>query len=110
MNQATIIVDGILAALTEHSFEQLFIECLGWDSASTTINIELDDSCFHLSTVAQKRGIAIFNWQAHRTVLANRALLRAVQRQLRRTLHKHILIFYCETPRKQSLAMGDNFR
>ncbi len=101
MNKATIIVNGISTAIAEHSFEHLFIEYLGWDSASTTINIELDDSCFHLMTVAQKRGIAIFNCQAHRTVLANRALLRAVQKQLRRTHHEHILIFTCETPRKQ---------
>jgi RNA polymerase sigma factor (sigma-70 family) len=101
VNKATIIVNGMSTALAEHSFEHLFIECLGWDSARTAITISLHGSNFYLTAVAQKRGISVFHCQAHRTVLANRSLLRAVQKQLCRTHHEHILIFSCETPRKQ---------
>jgi len=43
----------------------------------------------------------IFACDVHRTDLANRSLLRRHQRELRKLYHEHILIHYCETPRKQ---------
>ena len=92
---------GVVAALAEHAFEHLFIECLGWDRLRSTTSVTRHDATLHLTTVAQKRGFTVFHCPAHRTVLANRRLLRDVQRQIRRSYHEHILIYSCETPRKQ---------
>ncbi len=92
---------GVVAALAEHAFEHLFIECLGWDRLRATTAVTRHDVTLHLTTVAQKRGFTVFHCPAHRTVLANRPLLRDVQRQIRRSHHEHILIYSCETPRKQ---------
>jgi RNA polymerase sigma factor (sigma-70 family) len=92
---------GVEAALAEHAFEHLFIECLGWDRVQAKVSIPLSESEFELTAIAQKRGFTVFLSAAHRTVLANRSLLREVQRKLRRTYHEHILIHCCETPRKQ---------
>lgn len=92
---------GVVAALAEHAFEHLFIECLGWDRLRATTEVTRHDATLQLTTVAQKRGFTVFHCRAHRTVLANRPLLRDVQRQIRRSHHEHILIYSCETPRKQ---------
>lgn len=91
----------IPAALANHSFEHLFIECLGWDRLRAHVVIQHDGMSLELEAVAQKRGFAAFICPAHRTVLANRRMLRDIQRQLRKSYHEHILIHYCETPRKQ---------
>jgi len=92
---------GIEAALAEHAFGHLFIECLGWDRVRAEIVIEHPHGRFELAAIAQKRGFTAFLTSAHRTVLANRRLLRDVQLQLRKSHHEHILIHCCETPRKQ---------
>lgn len=92
---------GVVAALSEHAFEHLFIECLGWDRLRATTSVAQNETTLHLTTVAQKRGFTVFHCPAHRTILANRRLLRDVQRHVRRTHHEHILIYSCETPRKQ---------
>jgi RNA polymerase primary sigma factor len=105
---------GVEAALAEHAFEHLFIECLGWDRLRSTLTLGHDGAILNLTSVAQKRGFTVFHCPAHRTVLANRKLLRDVQRQLRRTHHEHILIYSCETPRKQvwqwATMMADGLR
>ena len=95
------MMGGVAAALAEHAFEHLFIECLGWDRLRTSTIVSHRDATMNLTTVAQKRGFTVFHCPAHRTILANRRLLRDVQRQLRRSYHEHILIYSCETPRKQ---------
>lgn len=92
---------GVVAALAEHAFEHLFIEHLGWDRLRTTMLVTTHDTPLQFTPVAQKRGFTVFHCQTHRTVLANRSLLRDVQRQVRRTHHEHILVYSCETPRKQ---------
>lgn len=92
---------GIEAALAEHAFEHLFIECLGWDRVRSEVSVEHRGIRADLSAVAHKRGFTVFLCPAHRTVLADRHLLRGIQRQLRKTHHEHILIHYCDTPYKQ---------
>lgn len=86
--------------LAKHEFEYLFVECLGWDRFRHDVEIREHD-VIQLKGVAQKRGFAVFVCSAHRTHIANRRYLRNVQRQLRKQFHEHILIHYCETPRKQ---------
>lgn len=105
---------GIEAALAERAFKHLFIECLGWDHARASTTLECRGHSFEMVAIAQKRGFTVFLSPAHRTVLANRRLLREVQRKFRKLYHEHILIHYCETPRKQvwqwATSIGDGRR
>ena len=94
-------MDEITAALAEHAFEHLFIECLGWDHVRAHVSLDVRDAQLTLEAVAQKRAFTVFLCRTHRTVLADRRLLREVQQRLRKTHHEHILIYNCETPRKQ---------
>lgn len=94
-------MDNIASALSTHSFEHLFIESLGWDRARSALTITLRDQAFDLQPVAKKRDFIVLACPAHRVMLANRQLLRVVQREVSRTYHEHIVIYYSETPRKQ---------
>lgn len=108
------MMGGTEAALAEHAFEHLFIECLGWDRAQVTEQIHLPEIECDVTGIAHKRGFTVFVVETHRTVLANRQLLRKIQRRLRKSYHEHILISYCETPRKQvwqwANTLGDGRR
>ena len=105
---------GIETALAEHAFEHLFIECLGWDRFRATVAVGDNHRQIELTGIAQKRGFSVFVCHTHRTVVASRQLLRQIQRQLRKSHHEHILIHYCEAPRKQvwqwACSVGDGRR
>jgi RNA polymerase sigma factor (sigma-70 family) len=88
-------------ALAAHAFEHLFIECLGWDRLRREVTLETPHGLVTLLGVAHKRGFPVFVASAHRTQLADRRFLRGVQKRLRKRHHEHIVIHFCETPRKQ---------
>ncbi len=87
--------------LAQHDFETLFIENLGWDRFRSTVVIDVRDRSCTLQAVAQKRGFVVFACQTERALLADRQLLRELQRKLSKSYHEHILIHFCELPRKQ---------
>lgn len=88
--------------LAEHRFAELFREELGWDRASGNLTIEVDQGRrFTFDAVAQKRGFQILQCNVDRPVICNRGLLRRAQREVARSAHEHILIYYCDTPAKQ---------
>ncbi len=89
------------AALANHTFESLFNRGLGWDRVQSSLSVQYRGSTFALQAVAEKRGFVVFSMATERTVLADRMLLREIQRQVRKTYHEHILIHHCEAPRKQ---------
>ena len=91
----------IQASLANHAFEHLFIECLGWDRVRSIVSLDVNNGPVELTAIAQKRGFTVFVAPAHRTVLADRQLLRNLQRKLRKTHHEHILIHCCDIPCKQ---------
>jgi RNA polymerase sigma factor (sigma-70 family) len=85
--------------LANHDFGNLFIEQLGWDRARAGQFAFSDGGM--AASIAHKRSFTVFACEVHRTDLANRSLLRLHQRELRKQYHEHILIHFCETPRKQ---------
>ena len=107
-------MDNIKSTLAVHQFEHLFLELLGWDRFRSTVTVNGLETAVDLVAVAQKRGVVVFACPLHRTDLANRSLLRQHQRQVRKLHHEHILIHFCETPRKQVwqwvTAVGDGKR
>jgi len=87
--------------LSGHRLRGLFIDELGWDHASADFELSLDDEHFCFEALASKRGFMAIECQVHRTVLANRGLLRHLQRLVSRRYHEHIVVFYCDEPGKQ---------
>jgi RNA polymerase sigma factor (sigma-70 family) len=89
------------ASLSRHLFLHFFIEAIGWDRMPSSCREFRFSNESIAKPVAQKRGIVVLTCEVHRTDLANRSLLRRHQRELRKLYHEHILIHYCESPRKQ---------
>ncbi len=94
-------MNDVASYLTRHQFKNLFIEVLGWDCASGTVELTVDDRGYSLSTIAQKRGLLVLQCQADHATLYNRSRLRHLQRKLAVRVHEHLVIYSCDIPRKQ---------
>jgi RNA polymerase primary sigma factor len=92
---------GLPRLLADHRFADLFREELGWDRASGTMSIRVDERRLTFEAVAQKRGFQVLHCIADRRVLFNRGLLRRTQGQVARAVHEHILIYSCTAPSQQ---------
>lgn len=92
---------GVVAALMEHAFAHLFIECLGWNKRTGTLAVTWRNVTVDIRCVAEKQGFAILHCLATRAMLGNQLFLRAVQRQIWAKYREHLIIYSCETPRKQ---------
>ncbi len=87
--------------IKQHRFKEMFIDDLGWDNFSSSLELQIQDQCIRLESVAEKRGLRVFSCKLHRTDLANRGLLRRIQKQLIRQHHEHIIVYHSEEPQKQ---------
>lgn len=87
--------------IKQHRFKEMFIDDLGWDNSSSTQELDIGDQRIRLESVAEKRGLRVFCCKLHRTSLANRGLLRRVQKQLIRQHHEHIIVYHSDEPLKQ---------
>lgn len=87
--------------ITQHRFKEMFIDDLGWDNFSSSLELQIQDQCIRLESVAEKRGLRVFSCKLHRTDLANRGLLRCIQQQVIRLHHEHIIVYHSDEPHKQ---------
>lgn len=94
-------MSDIVSALKDHDFEQLFVECLHWNRPLSDERIEIQDTLIEVRPIAYQKNFTVFLFRTHRTVLAHELLLDLIERQLSKTHPHHILIHYCEAPRKQ---------
>ncbi len=87
--------EQILEYLRAANFSTLFTQALGWDHYTQTLNVNVDTTEWHLSAVAEKRGMIVF--ECHATdadeQLPNYALRRKIQQQVARSAHEHIIIY-----------------
>ncbi len=94
-------MDTIADHLREHRFEALFTDLLGWEHATGRIDVSTGGRDFAFAAVAHKRGLQVLVGVTDRLALMNRGLLREVQKRVAAIADEHILICYCEQPRKQ---------
>ncbi len=84
----------IRQCLRDFDFKRLFIEELGWDSHSATLDVPLDKYHFELTAVAQKRGMAVFTYipstNGHFPDYQTR---RKIERQIAKSHHEHLIIY-----------------
>ena len=81
--------------LKEFDFKTLFIEELGWDHHTQTLNITVDETEYQLTAIAQKRGMVVFECPATgadgRT--PDYATRRKIQKQVAKSVHEHFIIY-----------------
>ena len=80
--------------LQSFKLEKLFIEELGWDRHTQTIDIAIDQGTFTLSAVAQKKGVVIFlctpDCKGQVPVYSDR---RKIETRLAKQVYEHLIIF-----------------
>ena len=87
--------------IKQHRFRDLFVDDLGWDNCNGLLQLDVEGQSFELQPIAHKRGLRVFCCKLHRTSLADRGLLRRVQKQLIRHHHEHIIVYHSDEPLKQ---------
>jgi hypothetical protein len=80
--------------LTAGDFRRLFIEELGWDSHTASLDIPIDGQTFTLIAVAQKRGMVAFHCRASgQQAIPDYPTRRKIDRQLTKSAQEHLIIY-----------------
>jgi cell fate (sporulation/competence/biofilm development) regulator YlbF (YheA/YmcA/DUF963 family) len=77
--------------LKEFDFESLFIEELGWDHYTTSLDVEVDEQRFTLQAVAEKRGVVAFTCAVG--TIPPYAMRRKIDGQVARSFREHFIIY-----------------
>jgi hypothetical protein len=56
----SIQIDSARNALQRFDFKTLFVEELGWDHHSGSLDVQLDGLTYQLKAIAHKRGMAVY--------------------------------------------------
>ena len=91
----SIDVNRFQELLSKFKLKELFIEELGWDRASIgPYEVPIGEEVFHLTTVAQKRGVAVFLCTPDANgEIPNRPVQIKIEKEAKRIVHEHLLIF-----------------
>ncbi len=80
--------------LREFDFKTLFVEELGWDHYTTTLDIPVDGQNFALGAIAEKRGIVVFVCgPANNGSMPDYSIRRKIERQVTKSHHEHLIIY-----------------
>ena len=81
--------------LKEAEFENLFIEELGWDRYTQTLPVTVDETEYHLTAIAEKRGMVVFECPAigNDGHIPDYATRRKIQKQVAKSAHEHFIIY-----------------
>ncbi len=80
--------------LQESDFQPLFIEELGWDYHTQTLNIPIDETEYQLTAIAEKRDMVIFHCSATgEGHIPERKTWEKIQRQVAKSFYENLIIY-----------------
>ena len=79
--------------LKESKFEQLFIEELGWDRHTGTLEVDVNGEGYHLSVIAHKRGMVAYTCQLADSRLTIDDTILKIEIQVAKSAHEHLIIY-----------------
>jgi hypothetical protein len=80
--------------LSHFDFKTLFIEQLGWDSHTASLDVTIDSRTFALNAVAHKRGMVAFLCRSSgQADIPEYALRRKIDRQVAKSVQEHLIIY-----------------
>src|SRR5438067_1315593 len=77
--------------LAEWNFDTLFIEELGWDRYSGSIDVAVDGERYSMRGVAEKRGMVAF--LADTEDVPPPLKRRAIEQAVAKKVHEHVIVF-----------------
>ena len=73
---------------------RLFVEELGWDNSRTNLDIVVSGESFHLTSIAQKRDLGVFEYQVtNGATFPNYAERASIETAVAKMVREHLLIF-----------------
>jgi hypothetical protein len=95
-------LERVKKLLEECDLRRLFIEELGWDSANTNLDLNVNGGVVRLIAVAQKRGLGVFE---HKNPTGdsfpNYAERAAIETAAAKLVHEHLIIFSSHDRKRQ---------
>src|SRR5690349_7394134 len=82
--------DHVRHFIKTFKFKALFIEQLGWDHHSNTIEVPIGGRTYKVTAIAQKRGVIVF---AHDGAIPDDHIRRKIDRFVAKSAHQHFIIF-----------------
>lgn len=82
--------DQVRRLLKTSNFKSLFVEQLGWDDHSATIEAVVNGQAYKLAAIAQKRGVVVF---VHEGAIPDDQTRRRIDRTVTKSVHQHFIIF-----------------
>ena len=80
--------------LKESEFKPLFIEELGWDHYTQTLNITVDETEYTITAIAEKRGMVTFHCSAtDEGHIPERKTREKIQRQVAKSSHENLIVY-----------------
>ncbi len=79
--------------LRECDLRRLFVEELGWDRHTQTIEVSLNGQMYTLSAIAQKRGMVAFECPAPGPDMPDHATRRKIEAQIAKSVHEHLIVY-----------------
>jgi len=80
--------------LKNFDLEGLFIDTLGWDRHSATMQVNIGDDDFTLTAIAHKRGMVAFRCSSLPDGrIPDRNTRRRIDRQVAKSVHEHFIVF-----------------
>jgi hypothetical protein len=90
----TLSVPRVRHYLKSGELEKLFIDELGWDRHSASLDVQVDGQTYSLHAFAEKRGVQIFTCQPDGDgKIPDYATRRKIEKQLTKSAYEHLIIF-----------------
>lgn len=91
----SIRIDQVRNALQNFDFKTLFVEELGWDHHSGSLDIQMDGLTYQLRAIAHKQGMAVYLCPTPPDRrMPNYPTRRKIDRQVTKTCHEHFIIYF----------------
>ena len=81
--------------LKQFDFQGLFVNELGWDNHTQSLNAEVGENEYTLTAVAEKRGMVVFECQTNTTegVIPDSQTRHKIQREVAKSVHENFVIY-----------------
>src|SRR4051794_10250709 len=86
-------MDAVEQAVAERDLRRLFLQELGWDVHRQTVTAAVEDENFVLETVAEKRGVVVFECRMPKRHLPRQSIRRQIEGQVAKVVREHMIIF-----------------
>jgi len=87
-------INSIRQKLKTFDLQKLFIEELGWDYHTATLEIQVESEIYLLNAIAQKRGMVVFLCSMQNNqALPTYPLIKRIETQVTKSVHEHIIIY-----------------